>query len=303
MNEFYLYLPHPGWWLSSEQRPPKFRSLQLRLRVDVYLEAVKTMSSTIAAGGDTEACQHCSLLLQQTMRHISYYFALDEPHVPEKWCGLHEAMHIEAAWCSDSVVDWIWQRLQRPYPQSAAAADEAKNLLQRIGTAGEEDKYALLKEMQGDYEGRDAIVTIDELMTLVTNIPPRTIELHYVAANNHIEQCDEGVDSIQYLYRCMSPPYLKMVANRIVDETLEAMGGYVRGMKSQLAASIIYVERLARLSSIRRKWLPKSLQPLYAPETLNAVRRTLNEKPTIVNPNMAMATAILASAVAKLRTF
>jgi hypothetical protein len=294
MDEFYLYLPHPSWWLSLPKRPAKYRTLRLKLRVGVYLEAVKTISSCIAKNRDVEAHARCALLLQQAMRHISYYFMLDDPHAPEKWNALHEAMRIEAAWCSDAVIDWIWQQSVSPNPEDAAVADTAKHLLQRI--AGKKDILEQWESVRKEYEGRDAIVTIDELMTLTTNIPPRTIELHCDTTGNHVEQDTEHVDSVQYLYRCMTPGYLRFAADRIAHETIAAYGGTERGMKTMVAASIIYAERVARLSSIRRSWLPKALQPLYSPATLNKTRQTLRQS-GVIPTNMVIATAVLASVV------
>ncbi|GIV53474.1 MAG: hypothetical protein KatS3mg038_3995 [Candidatus Kapaibacterium sp.] len=283
-----IYLPHPEWLFPLHRKELPYRTLRLELRLSVYHEAIKTMVCAIA--GDVASHEHCSLLLQQTLRHVSYYFGCDNPLNATSWRPLLDAVQTEKAWTSDAVHDYIWQKLTLDY--EPGVEELSKQILGRIT---EED----WKSVRDDYTGKDAIVTIDELMALPTNIPPPTIALDFDAKSKHVETDTERVESVQYFYRCLSPCYLRAIASRIATDVVRSFGSNARGAKSLLAASILYVKEIAALPSVRRAWLPSALQPFYALKTTDKVRRNHceNSKKT-AQPNMAMVTAILAQITA-----
>ncbi len=115
------------------------------------------------------------------------------------------------------------------------------------------------------------------------------------AEDRYIAQAQEDVDSVQYFYRCLSPPRLRIIASRIAREVLDYYGNEKRGLKTILGASIAHVKRIAHLQSVRRTWLPKEFQPFYSVKTNSKVGHIKKHNPASApKPNMAMVAAILA---------
>ncbi len=253
------------------------------------------MACALARRGDLDSYLHSSLLLQQVVRYVSYYFRCANPHDAKSWEPLRKAINVEKAWMHDATQLFIMQKEIYPQPDDPAVRELILQVLRKLSEKPDPiEAWACVRDEQA---GKDGIVTIDELMSLPTNIPPPTIEFDPDPAEDfeHVEYEEESVDSVQYFYRCLSPWYLRWVARRIASEVLDVIGNKKRGLKSLLGASILHASNVACLPSVRRTWLPKEFQPFYSVKTNCKVGRNMKHDPASApQPNMAMVAAILA---------
>ncbi|GIV56317.1 MAG: hypothetical protein KatS3mg040_1085 [Candidatus Kapaibacterium sp.] len=296
MNEsVYVYLPYPSYWVPMPHQKTPYRTIRLRLRRSVYLEAIETMAWAMARRGDLDAYIQCGVLLQQTVRFVSHYFHCANPHDAESWAPLLKAIIVEQAWIHDAVQLYILQSEPYQLPHDPAVREHCLEILRKL--TEKRTPIESWPSVRDEYVAKDGIVTIDDLMSLPNNIPPPIIGFDADPAGDasHIEPYEESIESVQYLYRCLSPKYLRWVARRIADEVVEAIGPNTRGVKSSLGASILFACKVAVLPSIRRTWLPEGFQPFYSLKATDRVRHNLKHNPASApQPNMAMVAAILA---------